>query len=316
MKDNKDMKEPLDNCSDPILEECLQAMRVHGENLDRQQRLSDSIDRMAAAQPARRRPLFLYYTLGGVAACLALFFLFSRFSGAPQKLQPEAEVARLQPDTETTHLQPESEMAHLQTEAEVAHLQQDAEATYLHPKAEVTHLQPKSDVTSLQPEATHPQLDMKIAHRPSETEALHLQPQSDVTSLQPESTHHQLDMKIAHRQPVRQSHQDSSVVPERSDFDLAVTAMHPQPSDQEEVVADALPAILQPSADTVLPLPDDSQLMDNPLAEIITMHTLVSYKQPARERKFRLPFRRYSEHSRETTPVTPLFIVNLQNINH
>lgn len=283
MKDNKDMKEPLDNCSDPILEECLQAMRVHGENLDRQQRLSDSIDRMAAAaQPARRRPLFLYYTLGGVAACLALFFLFSRFSGAPQKLHPEAEVAHLQPDAEVTHLQPESEMAHLQTEAEVAHLQQDAEATYLHPKAEVTHLRPQSDVTSLQPESTHPQLDIKIAHR----------------------------------QPVRQSHQDSSVVPERSDFDLAVTAMHPQPSDQEEVVADALPAILQPSADTVLPLPDDSQLMDNPPAEIITMHTLVSYKQPARERKFRLPFRRYSEHSRETTPVTPLFIVNLQNINH
>lgn len=291
MKDNKDMKEPLDNCSDPILEECLQAMRVHGENLDRQQRLSDSIDRMAAAQPARRRPLFLYYTLGGVAACLALFFLFSRFSGAPQKLQPEAEVAHLQPDAEVTHLQPESEMAHLQPEAEVAHLQQDAEATYLHPKAEVTHLQPDTEVT-------------------------HLQPKSDVARLQPEATHHQSDMKIAHWQPVRQSHQDSSVVPERSDFDLAVTAMHPQPADQEAVVADALPAILQPSADTVLPLPADSQLMDNPPAEIITMRTLVSYKQPARERKFRLPFRRYSEHSRETTPVTPLFIVNLQNINH
>ncbi|MBP5614167.1 MAG: hypothetical protein J6X35_08525, partial [Bacteroidales bacterium] len=90
------MKETLDNSNDPILEECLQALRVHGENLRRQQRLSDSIDRMAAAAPpARRRPLFLYYTLGGVAACLALFFLTVRFSSTPPKPMPDAELAQL-----------------------------------------------------------------------------------------------------------------------------------------------------------------------------------------------------------------------------
>ena len=239
------MKETRDNSNDPILEECLQALRVHGENLRRQQRLSDSIDRMAAAAPpARRRPLFLYYTLGGVAACLALFFLTVRFSSTPPKPMPDAEMAQLQP---------------------VQQPQQDAPAV---------------------PEQVAGMGQMPGKVQLAETAAM-----------------------LAAR---------ASVEPEKGDFALAVTAAHPQPDPREAAVADAVPALWQPSADTALPLPlpADSLPMATPAAEIFTLHTLVSYTQPVRERKLRLPFRRSAEQRRESSPVTSMLTINLQTTNH
>ena len=237
------MMEGLDNTNDPVLEGCLEAMRAHGENLRRQQRLNDSIDRIAAAgEPVRRRPQFLYYTLGGVAACLALFLLISRFSNGTQNLQQMPEVAQLQ--------------------------------------------------------------EMPSMPEPSPAEGAVAGVETAGTRAMP---------------AVTETVEKEEEKPEDGNFAISVTPSHPQLASHEPVVTDAVPADRTEKAGTVeaaLPLPADSLPMANPAAEIYTLHTLVSYSQPVRERRLRLPFRRFAEQSREYSPVTSLLTINFQTTNH
>ncbi|MBO4402716.1 MAG: hypothetical protein J5792_03415 [Bacteroidales bacterium] len=267
------MKTP-DDTNDPILEECLQAMRTHGENLRRQQRLSDSIDRMVAAEKPARRPLFLYYTLSGVAACIALFFLFHRFGNIPQKLLPDAEVAQLQP---------------------VRQPQQEVPA--------MTEPLPRAVVPVLtEPVAGKVQTPGKELL--TETAPVAMVLPADVMGAGVETT--ETEMAVSAVSAVSAAEE-----PENGNFVIAVVASHPQLASHESEVTDAVPAVRTETAETALPLPADSLPTGNPSPEIYTLHTLVSCSHPVRERKLRLPFISYGESGRASSPVTSLFGFNL-----
>ncbi len=271
----------------------MQTLREHGENLRRQQRLEACIDRMASEEkaagkfvgkPVRRRPLYLYYTLGGVAACLALFFIFSRWYAEPMNPQPGSEVAQVQAR--------ENE----QIQNEVFELEAEPKGNPVRMRTdEAVQLLTNDAVVARTNEAMQLRTDEEVVARTSEIVRMRESERAvnQIFEIEKEvrqtATLTQDLVQVPAQDSVQTSAQDPVQVP-TSD----IVQTHPQVSSQT-------PTSSQAATDT----PTVIQ------GEIHTIHTLVSYSPSATNRKVRLLDRCLTETKRAHPSKHSLLTFNL-----